>query len=396
MNSNRGLAALSAGRARPPHVVADRKVRHRHRMYTSYAQQRAILNTGARRKSVLLIAGMAVALTFMMPDEDLVLLSVGLAAAIGAIGLNLVTGYAGQISLGHAFFVGLGAYTASCLGATGPGREVALGWDGLVWFPAAFVLTGVVGVVLAPVAVRLRGLYLAIVTLGLVLIGVHFFRELTHITGGAGLGRSGPSFTFAGFELDVDRNFLGLVMTGEQISYLFVLIVMIAMAACASNLVRSRLGRAFAAIRDRDLVADPMGIDPFRVKMTAFGVSSAYAGAAGALLAAITGYIEPSGFGLSMSIQYLAMILLGGLASISGSIAGALFITVLPRLSQSLAGLLPFMDDSGSGAGLLTAFQLEQILYGLLIVLFVLVEPGGLVGIWNRIRSYWRSFPFTY
>lgn len=386
------LTAISAGRARPPHTSRDSRPRGRYRMYTSYSGQRALLNTTAKRNGALAVLGLAVALTFMMTDETLVLLSVGLAMAVGAIGLNLVTGYAGQISLGHAFFVGLGAYTASVLGGNPEGRDLGLGLDALIWLPAAGLVAGLVGALLAPVAVRLRGLYLAIVTLGLVFIGVHLFREMTVVTGGAGIGRRGPDLVVLGVDIGVD----GTVLTGEQATYLIVLIVLLVMAIGARNLVRSRIGRAFAAVRDRDLAAEPMGINLFRVKMIAFAVSSAYAGVAGALLATVSGYIEPSGFGLLMSIQFLAMILLGGLATISGSIAGALFITFLPRLTQSVAGVLPFMDHSGNGSGLLSAFQLEQILYGLLIVVFVVVEPAGLMGIWNRIQTYWRSFPFTY
>lgn len=386
------LTAISAGRARPPHTSRDSRPRGRYRMYTSYSGQRALLNTTAKRNGALAVLGLAVALTFMMTDETLVLLSVGLAMAVGAIGLNLVTGYAGQISLGHAFFVGLGAYTASVLGGNPESRELGLGLDALLWLPAAGLVAGLVGALLAPVAVRLRGLYLAIVTLGLVFIGVHLFREMTVITGGAGIGRRGPDLVVLGVDLGVD----GTVLTGEQATYLCVLVVLLVMAICARNLVRSRIGRAFAAVRDRDLAAEPMGINLFRVKMIAFAVSSAYAGVAGALLATVSGYIEPSGFGLLMSIQFLAMILLGGLATISGSIAGALFITFLPRFTQSVADVLPFMDQQGNGNGLLSAFQLEQILYGLLIVVFVVVEPEGLIGIWNRMRTYWRSFPFTY
>jgi branched-chain amino acid transport system permease protein len=386
------LTAISAGRARPPHTSRDSRPRGRYRMYTSYSGQRALLNTTAKRNGALAVLGLAVALTFMMTDETLVLLSVGLAMAVGAIGLNLVTGYAGQISLGHAFFVGLGAYTASVLGGNPESRDFGLGLDALIWLPAAGLVAGLVGALLAPVAVRLRGLYLAIVTLGLVFIGVHLFREMTVVTGGAGIGRRGPDLVVLGVDMGVD----GTVLTGEQATYLCVLIVLLLMAIGARNLVRSRIGRAFAAVRDRDLAAEPMGINLFRVKMIAFAVSSAYAGVAGALLATVSGYIEPSGFGLLMSIQFLAMILLGGLATISGSIAGALFITFLPRLTQSVAEVLPFMDHRGNGSGLLSAFQLEQILYGLLIVVFVVAEPAGLMGIWNRIRTYWRSFPFTY
>lgn len=163
----------------------------------------------------------------------------------------------------------------------------------------------------------------------------------------------------------------------------------------AKNLVRSRIGRAFAAIRDRDVAAEIIGVSLVRYKMIAFAISSAYAGVAGALIWMFIGFINPVSFNLLLSIQYLAMVLIGGVATISGSIMGATFITFLPRIVDKLSGFLPFISGSSTG-GFLTKFQVEEMLFGLLIIVFLIVEPLGLYGLWVRIRNYFRAWPFSY
>jgi branched-chain amino acid transport system permease protein len=138
-----------------------------------------------------------------------------------------------------------------------------------------------------------------------------------------------------------------------------------------------------------------IGVDISRYKMIAFAVSSFYAGIAGALLYVMIGFIEPASFNLGLSVQYIAMILIGGVATISGSIMGALFISVLPRLTRELPALLPFVSGSATTGGL-TVFTVETVLYGLLIIVFLIFEPRGLFGIWVRIRNYWKSWPFSH
>jgi branched-chain amino acid transport system permease protein len=311
---------------------------------------------------------------------------------IGAIGLNIVTGYAGQVSLGHAFFLALGAYTAAVLSGDPNGRQLGFGITELpVWLLAAGLVAGLAGALVAPLAVRLRGLYLAIVTLGLVFIGQFVFREWTDVAGPPDIGRAAPVPTLFGTRLDVD----GDSLTRVQQLYLLMLALLLIFAVLARNLARSHTGRALAAVRDRDIAAAVIGVNLTRYKVIAFAVSSFYAGVAGSLLYVIPASFTPGNFNLLMSVQFIAMILIGGVATISGSIMGALFITLLPRITTELPAVLPFITDSATGEGI-TVVQVEAILYGLLIILFLLFEPRGLFGIWVRIRNYWKAWPFSY
>jgi len=344
---------------------------------------------------------------------DLLLLAISaLFASIGAIGLNIVTGYAGQVSLGHAFFLGLGAFTAAVLGGTEVTRQVfdlatgqqvqktiLVGYDldMAIWLPAAGLVAALAGLIVSPVAFRLRGLYLAFVTLGLVFLGEHFFRESETYTGGVGLGRETAVPKLFGFRFDEPGEVLGVYLSKQQKLFFLGLILLVVMALVAKNLARSRIGRALAGVRDRDIAAEMMGINLARYKMIAFVVSSFYAGIAGALLFSAIGRLEPASFNLLLSIRYIAMVLIGGAATISGSIMGAVFITFLPRIVKWMAGiwLFSFISTSPTG-GFVTAAQFEQVLFGGLIVGFLIFEPLGLYGIWIRIRNYWKAWPFSY
>jgi branched-chain amino acid transport system permease protein len=370
-------------------------MRGRPGLITEYRRDTAVLPTTTQRVWFALFAVAIVALTLVLPDDLARRGATAAAAAVGAIGLNLVTGWAGQISLGHAFFLGIGAYTAAALGGAPGGPLIGLGLEMWIWLPAAGLVAALVGVIVAPIATRLRGLYLAFVTLGLVFIGEHIFREWDSLTGGIGVGRSAAKPIIFGYDLSREGSFFGITLSAEQHYYLFALAVLLVMGLLAKNIVRSRIGRAFSAIRDRDVAAEIMGIHLARHKLVAFTVSSFYAGIAGALLWTFTGFIEPREFNLTLSIVYIAMILIGGAASIVGSIMGAVFITFLPRLVDLVSGFVPFIEDSPTG-GFLTVIQVEQILFGLLIVAFLIIEPLGLYGIWIRIRNYWKAWPFSY
>jgi branched-chain amino acid transport system permease protein len=327
-------------------------------------------------------------LPFLLERRDLILVATVFIAAVGAIGLNLVTGYAGQVSLGHAFFIGIGAYTAAALGGEAEGDLIGLGLDMIIWLPAAGLVAAIIGAIVAPIAVRLRGLYLALVTIGLVFLGEHIFRNWTELTGGIGVGREPAQLSFFGWRFDLDGELLGINLIKEQQIYFVGLAVMVVMAFLAKNLARSRIGRAFSAIRDRDIAAEVMGVGITRYKVMAFAVSSFYAGVAGALLFAVTGFVDPTSFNLQLSVFYIAMVVIGGVATISGSIMGAAFITLLPRFIDSL----PFVSETS----FFTTGQIELFLFGLLIVLFLIFEPLGIYGIWFRIRNYWKGWPFSY
>lgn len=359
-------------------------------LYSDYKQDMALLNTRSKllgTAAVLVIAGL---LPLMVADNLLVVLYAGLILAIGGIGLNLVTGYAGQVSLGHAFFVGVGAYTAAVLSGDPEGRYLGYGVDFMpLWILAGGGLAAVLGALVAPLATRLRGLYLAIVTLGLVFIGQYFFREFRDISGGAEASRRAAEPHLFGIDLTTDGAF-----TEEQKLFWLGLVVLVIFGVLARNIARSRVGRAFQAIRDRDVAAGVMGVNLTRYKVIAFTVSSFYAGVAGSLMYAGTGGFTPEEFGLLMSIQFIAVVLIGGVATISGTIMGAMLIALLPRIASELPAFVPFLSDRASEHP--NIFEFEQVMYGVLIVVFLLFEPRGLFGIWHRIRIYWKSFPFSY
>lgn len=386
----------SAGSATAPREAAPRarrtgRLSGRPQFYRSYAQELALFNTRPKRIWVGIIVLAAFGLSQMLTDNHLNTLALAYAFAIGALGLNIITGLAGQVSLGHAFFLGVGAYTAAAISGDPDGRTIGFGITNiLVWLPAAGLVAGVAGVLVAPLATRLRGLYLAIITLGLVFIGEHVFREWSDLTGGAGVGREAAVPELFGLEFARDGDYL----TSDQKFYLLMLVLMLVFALGARNLARSRTGRAFAAVRDRDMAAEMMAINLPRAKTVAFAISSFYAGCSGALIYSIIGFFEPSTFGLLLSVQFIAMVLIGGAGTVSGAIMGALFITLLPTLTRELPAYVPFI--SGQVTDTPNVFQLEQVLYGLLIVGFLLFEPRGLFGIWIRIRNYWKGWPFSY
>jgi branched-chain amino acid transport system permease protein len=383
--------------------------------FTSYRHESAILPSATQRVwfGVLILAAILLPL-FLVSLVDgrswLILFATAFVAAIGAIGLNIITGFAGQVSLGQAFFIGVGAYTATALGSPAvlgaDGTVELIGFDlGMViWLPAAGLVAALAGVIIAPIAFRLEGLYLALVTLGLVFVGAHVFRNWTALTGGVGRGREAAQLSVLGYRFDLDSQVLGFNITREQQIYWVMLVILVVMAVLAKNLVRSKDGRAFAAIRDRGVAAELMGVNPTKYKTLAFAISSFYAGITGALLFTVTGFIEPTSFNLLLSIAYIAMVVIGGLASIAGSIMGALFIVLLPKLIDLLflgdvidavIGWIPGLG-SESGEPPLTSAQIERILFGALMVVFLIVEPLGLYGIWIRIRNYWKAFPFSY
>jgi branched-chain amino acid transport system permease protein len=369
-----------------------RRPRGRPGLYTAYAQDMALLNTGAKKVSIGVLLLLAVLGPFLFQDDLLRLLATGCVLAIGAIGLNLVTGYAGQVSLGHAFFLGVGAYTASVVSGDPTDDDVwGFGITFLpVWLLAAGIVAALLGLIVSPLASRLRGLYLAIVTLGLVFIGEHLFREWDSLTGGVGVGRQGPDPVL--FGLDLSRRTESF--SADQQMYWLMLVLLVIFAVVGRNIARSAMGRSFAAVRDRDIAAEITGVDVRKAKRRAFVVSSFYAGCAGALLYSILGYIDPSSFGLLVSVQFIAMVLIGGVSTISGSIMGAFFIALLPRLTRELPAYLPFLSASATETP--NVFQVETLLYGLLIVLFLIFEPRGLFGLWIRIRNYWKAWPFSY
>jgi branched-chain amino acid transport system permease protein len=375
--------------------------RGRPELYSDYASDQAIWNTPAKRWSTLAMLLFALYLPFTLNRDLMGLATLVVVYAISGIGLNLVSGYAGQISLGHAVFMGLGAYTAALLGGSPTNLVRGFELDMFIWLPMAGIVPAVVGWLFAPIAARVRGLYLAILTLGLLFVGEHIFKEARWLTGGSGLGRKPADPVLFGFDLYTRRTVLGVDLSREGVFYLFALLVLIVLAILARNVARTRQGRAFSAVRDRDIAAEVMGVPLLRTKRLAFTLSSFYAGIGGALLTIVLGFTTPERWNLLLSIDFLAVVLIGGAATITGPIIGAAFVVLMPRLIETFAGSLPFVSTSigGSCLGglcLLNVFQLQRLLFGAMIIVFLVAEPRGLFGVWIRIRNYFKAWPFSY
>jgi len=243
---------------------------------------------------------------------------------------------------------------------------------------------------------RLRGNYLVIVSLALVVLGQHVFENWTSVTGGltgvsvrarvSFLGLDFARLTIPGLDAPLSRNHGFFYLIWGTVAVL---------ALLAKNIVRTRPGRAMQAIRDRDVAAEVIGVSLVKYKVGAFVVSSAYAAVAGALYASYARYVSPLDFGLPLSIQYIAMIVVGGMATIHGSILGALFLTAVPRLVEMLAPALSLATGPASGGGI-TIATVNQMIFGALIIAFLLFEPRGLSGIWLRLKLYFKAWPFSY
>jgi len=317
-------------------------------------------------------------------------------AIIGAIGLNLLVGTTGQLSLAHAFFLAVGAITYVYLsGEEGGTAETVngLGLPPLVGMVAGVLLAGLAGLLFSPVAARLRGIYLGVASLGLVFIGQHVLNTWTSVTGGFN-GRTAPRFELFGFSFGSDNPslfVLGVPFNApERLWYLGIVLAVLSYVF-AKNLLRSRPGRALQTLRDSEVAAAVMGVDVQRYKARVFLVSSMYAGLAGVLYALSIGSVAPESFALDLSVLYLAMIVLGGLGSVGGAALGAIFVTALPLVFQQYAGALPLVSQPGQGG--VSAGQAARLLFGLAIVLVILFEPAGLVGFANRFKRKGRKRP---
>jgi branched-chain amino acid transport system permease protein len=393
-------------------------------LFPSTTQKVAIIGFGVG--AVLAVLGKLPFLGYLGTSEWGFVLARVLIFGIGALGLNILIGLGGQVSLGHAFFLGIGAYTAVVLGGSGAGELWGLELPVWIWLPASGVVAALLGMLVSPVAVRLRGLYLAIVTLGLVFLGSHMFNNMKDIAGSPGVGRDWPKLDLRLWKeeqplLDLTNSgrWFGMDVSGTQKQVLALLVLTTLLAFAARNIARTRVGRALAGIRDRDIAAEVMGVADARYKLIAFALSSFYAGVAGALFGAVFQTLTPDTWNLAMSIEFVAILIIGGAGTVTGTLLGATFVVASGQvikeltelLSQTAAGtglfqsIADFLVSSGADFGLvstepigkgLSIFQFNQLFYGVLLVVFMLAEPLGLYGIWVRIRAYWKGWPFTY
>lgn len=338
---------------------------------TSYADDMSLFRTNAARNAAIGMVLFAVLLPFVASApilNQMILIGV---FAIAAIGLNVLVGFTGQISLGHSAFFGFGAFASAYFSNNGIPVLLAI--------PLAGMATMSVGLLFGLPAARLKGLYLAIATLASQFILEDFFSRAEWFTGGV-YGAPANRPEIFGYALRDDFSY-----------YYLVLFWLVVSALAVSNLMRSREGRAFVAVRDHYLSAEIMGINLTKYRVLSFGVSSFFAGLGGALFAHYLQYVSVEGFTIFQSIQFLAMIIIGGLGSVTGSILGAAFILLLPlameTLASSLAAIFPAMSQG-------VAF-VKQMSVGAAIMLFLIFEPEGLIHRWRLIRASWKLFPFS-
>ena len=322
------------------------------------------------------LAVIVIILPFILDDYWLALANTALIAAIGAIGLNILVGYTGQISLGQGGFLAVGAFTSAIL-------TDRLGMPAPVSIIGAVMLTAAIGVIVGLPALRLKGLYLAIATLASQMVILFIVRRWEFLTEGQGFLDVARLEVF-GFRLD-RANF-------EQQWYMILLVLAILAALTATNLFRTGVGRSFMAVRDQDIAASAMGVNLTRAKLTAFAVSNGYVGLAGALMAHYTEILSWEKFTLDVSILYLAMIIVGGMGSVAGAVYGAVFITLLPVLVREatdvVGGAVPIIRDQLPAV--------EHGVFGLTIIVFLIFEPRGLNRIWERIKDWFGYWPFRY
>ena len=311
----------------------------------------------------VLAAGVVVALPFALTTAALDITNQILLASIGAIALMLLTGFAGQISLGHAGLLAAGAFTAGILS-----RE--LGAPFWVGIPAAGITGAMLGLIFGLPSLRLRGIYLAVSTLALHFVVIYLGGEYETRRGYSTGILIDPPVVF-GRELWAPKDWYPLLLVCAGLTWLL-----------ARNLLRARTGRAWAAIHDTEPVAAALGINVARAKLTAFVVSSTITAMAGALFAFYRGFVSIEAFSLFVTIQYVAMIIIGGMGTLIGAVLGAAFVTVLPHAIEWGTSFLP---TARSLAG--TIFAINYAAFGVIMIAFLAFEPGGLVGIARRLRA---------
>ncbi len=340
---------------------------------TTYRKDMEIFQTPLTKGALAAFLVFLALVPFAVKGEYLwVLLQIHI-AAIGAVGLNILTGFTGQISLGQGAFFGVGAYTSAYITAK-------MGLSFWVGIPAAGLVTAMAGMVFGVPSLRLKGLYLAIATLASQFILEWIFVRWESVTGGS-YGIVIPRPAIGGYVFESDRSY-----------YYVVLAFTVTMVLFAANLIRTRTGRAFMAVRDHYISAEIMGISLYKYRLLSFGISSFYAGVAGALFGHALKFVSSEQFNIGVSIVYLAMIIIGGLGSIIGSVFGAVFMILLPKvlsvITETVAADIPSIAR--------LAISMEQGVFGLIIVLFLIFEPDGLAHRWKLIKAYWKLYPFSY
>jgi len=337
----------------------------------NYAQDMAIFRTKAHW--VMLFAFLIFLFTcpLFFSDRILTIMTIIGITIISVHGLNILNGYCGQISIGHAGFMAVGAYTSGVLTAK-------LGWSFWAALPCAALAAGIAGLIFGLPSLKIKGFYLIMATIAAHFIIVWLILQLYDITGG-------------GDGLSVPRPKIGGFVFKSKSSYFYLVMIITCLATfLAQNIARTRVGRAFVAIRDNDLAAEVMGINLWGYKLLAFFIGCVYAGVAGSLLVHYIAFASVDHFPFISSVWYLGMLIVGGEGSIAGAIFGAVSLKLLDELVTIVGPILSAVVAAQAAA------SLSLIMRGLVIILFLIFEPRGLVHRWEMIKAYFKLWPFSY
>jgi branched-chain amino acid transport system permease protein len=337
----------------------------------SYAQDMAIFRT--RTHWVLLLAFLAVLFTFPLyaSDRILTVLTIMGITVISVLGLNILTGYCGQISLGHAGFMAAGGYISAVLTAK-------VGLSFWIALPCAGLGAGIIGIIFGLPSLKIKGFYLIMATVAAHFIIIWTILQFAGITGGSD-------------GLSVPKPAIGDFILRSKGSYFYLVMIISCLAIyAAKNIVRTRVGRAFVAIRDNDLAAEVMGVNLWVYKLTAFFLGCVFAGVSGALLVHYYSFASTDHFPFLNSVWYLGMLIVGGMGSIAGSIFGVVALKILDECVTIIGPVLAVAVAPQAAA------SLGLIMRGLVIALFLIFEPRGLAHRWEIIKSYYRRWPFSH
>src|SRR3954466_5375485 len=344
---------------------------------TSYAADTTVFPTRTGRHAMIVGVVLICFAPHIVNEYVLsLLIQIGI-FGIAALGLNIVVGFTGQISIGHAAFFGFGAFTSAYL-------NNRFGVPVFFCIPLAGVVTAAVGLIFGLPAARLKGLYLATAPRAAQYILLDFFARAEWFTGGS-VPASAEPFSIFGYTLRGDKQYFYVVLAYVIASYVLV-----------TNLMRTRDGRALVAIRDHYLSAEIMGINLPKYRTLSFGLAAFFAGIAGALYAHYQLVVSQEGFGIERSILFLAMIIIGGTGSIMGTLMGTAFVVLLPETMEFLSVALKggAIDKALSLNNNITF--LREIAIGVIIIAFLMFEPDGLAHRWRQIKAYWKLYPFSH
>jgi branched-chain amino acid transport system permease protein len=339
--------------------------------HENYQQDMAVFHSKGQWGSLVALLVFIFACPLFLSDRMLTILTTIGIAVISVHGLNILTGYCGQISIGHSGFMAVGGYTSAILCAK-------LGWPFWAALPCAALAAGVVGLLFGLPSLKIKGFYLIMATIAAQFIIIWFIIQLRSITGG-------PD------GLSVPKPMIGSIVLSSKANYYYLVMVFTCLATVtAHNIVRTRAGRAFIAIRDNDLAAEVMGISLWRYKLQAFFIGCVYAGVAGSLLVHYIRFVSVEQFPFMDSVWYLGMLIVGGMGSTTGAIFGVVALKILDELVTIGGPIL------AAAVAPQAAASLALISHGMIIIVFLIFEPRGLHHRWEMIKAYFRLWPFAH